>query len=284
MNRDAGKFVGPILIVLGLFMLLSQLGLPAFGMLWPLLLLVVGGAMIWRYRQSREDSGMVFTGVLLALLALFFQFVQWDWVDIGRHWPFFVLAPGIAFLVMSRADAERGDAAVPGWILVGLALIFYFFSLGFFVALLQVIFKIVVIVGKVVIPLGLIALGGWLLFGRGRGLGHERNAFPEKIDPHPPTPEPDAGGPAGGLAVDPGPDAFAEPMDAEEEGSKQEPAAEPGAEPGEGAETERPDDGRPEASTEPVADEERLRDPGSETGIDDVIEDAEVEDDDERRP
>lgn len=188
-----GKIAGPALIVVGLLMLLGQMGMPLFGVLWPLILLAIGVGMILRYRQGGEDSGLIFSGVLLILLTLLLLGAKADVLQLSRHWPAFLGVIGISFLAMAQVDSKRRDAMVPGWICLGLAAVLYFFSLGLFTKLLGFLVRLLGTLLKVVIPLGLMGLGGWLLFHD----RHDRSEaggtdFPEKVSPvGDPGPEPE---------------------------------------------------------------------------------------------
>lgn len=182
MGPHGNRILGTALVAIGLLMLLSEMGLTGLGWLWPSILLVIGVAMLYGYYRERDDSGKVFTASTLVLLSFFFLLSHRDAIETTRHWPFFLLAPGIGLLVMSRVDAQRRDAMVPGWILVGVAAVGYFFSLGIFSRLVALLFGLVGLILKVVVPVGLIGLGGWLLFSHRRTF-ERGSAFPEKVEP-----------------------------------------------------------------------------------------------------
>jgi hypothetical protein len=183
MARRSGTVMGPLLIVVGLLMLLPQVGFPGIGFLWPMLVLAVGVGLLLRYFQTHDDSGFAFTGALLVLLGAFFQLYRWFDFPMGDHWPFFVLAPGLAMLTMATLDRHRRDALVPAGVLIGLSLIFYLFASGFFHQLFRGLVALLRFIVRIGVPVGLIALGAWLLFGRRRGLGQENLGFPEKVEP-----------------------------------------------------------------------------------------------------
>ncbi len=182
MGPHGNRILGTALVAIGLLMLLSEMGLTGLGWLWPSILLVIGVAMLYGYYRERDDSGKVFTATTIVLLSFFFLLSHQGALDTSRHWPFFVLAPGIGLLVMSRVDAQRRDAMVPGWIMVGAAAVGYFFSLGIFSRLVALLFGLVGLILKVAVPVGLIGLGGWLLFSHRRTF-ERGSAFPEKVEP-----------------------------------------------------------------------------------------------------
>ena len=192
----SNRTVGITLVVIGLLILLGQMGVAFLGWIWPVLLGVIGAGLLWSWYTQGHDSSKVFGGVLLVLLALFFLFMRREHVDMFRHWPFFVLAPGIALLVMARVDRSRRDASVPGWIAIGAALVLYFFTSGLFAGLMGFIFGLIGLVLRLLVPLALIGLGGWIIMNyRQGGADAAAGPVPEKYEPRPPMPaeEPEAG-------------------------------------------------------------------------------------------
>ncbi len=226
--NGGGKIAGPALILVGLLMLLGQMGMPAFGVLWPLILLAIGVGMLLRYRQGGEDSGLVFSGVLLVVATILFLGAKWGELSLARHWPAFLVGVGISFLAMAQVDSKRRDAMVPGWICLGLAAVFYFFTLGLFLGLLKFVVGIVGTLLKVIIPLVLMGFGGWLIFHdrQDQESGGSRD-FPEKVSPEAPAEAPAEAAEA--PAADPGVEEMADPPP--EADVEEEPAAEPAVEP-----------------------------------------------------
>jgi hypothetical protein len=261
--NGGGKIAGPALILVGLLMLLGQLGMPVFGVLWPLILLAIGVGMILRYRQGGEDSGLVFSGVLLILLTVLLLGARADLLSLGRHWPAFLAAVGVSFLAMAQVDSKRRDAMVPGWICLGLAAVLYFFSLGLFARLIEFLVRVIGTLLKVIIPLALMAFGGWLIFhDRQEQSGESGPSFPEKVSPE--APETETSAAETGPMATPSPEDDVE--DAEYEAvAEDEPTDEPVEEPEKQRISEEPTD-------EPV--EEPVEEPADEP----------EEDDDEPRP
>jgi phage shock protein C len=57
-KRDRGNIIGGIvLIVLGLLFLADRFLDVRFGDLWPLILVAIGGAMLWRSRDDGRPQG-----------------------------------------------------------------------------------------------------------------------------------------------------------------------------------------------------------------------------------
>src|SRR5512134_3961800 len=99
--------LGPLLVAAGFLMLLAQLGLPGLGRLWPLLLLALGGGLLMLYLRGEGsgDEALLFYGLLGLLMGVFFQLVAWRWIGLARHWPFFLLAPGLALGAVALVSA-----------------------------------------------------------------------------------------------------------------------------------------------------------------------------------
>jgi hypothetical protein len=184
----SNRIVGITLVVIGLLILLGQMGVDFLGWVWPILLCVIGAALLWSWYTRGDDSGKVFSGALLVLLALFFLFMRRGDADMIRHWPFFVLAPGISLLVMSRVDRSRRDASVPGWIAIGAALVLYFFTSGLFLGLVGFLFGLIGMVLRLLVPLALVGLGAWMIMNnrhRARDASGPGAPMPEKYEPAP---------------------------------------------------------------------------------------------------
>lgn len=181
----SNRIVGITLVVIGVLILLGQLGVDFFGWLWPILLCVIGAGLLWSWYTRADDSGKVFSGTLLILLACFFLFMRRDSTQMEHHWPFFVLAPGLALLAMSRVDRTRRDASVPGWIAVAAALVLYFFSSGLFLGLMGFIFGLIGLVLRLLVPVALVGLGAWMLVNHRRREQSTAPPLPEKYEPAP---------------------------------------------------------------------------------------------------
>lgn len=184
----SNRIVGITLVVIGALILLGQIGVDFFGWLWPVLLCVIGAGLLWSWYTRSDDSGKVFSGVLLILLACFFLYMRRDSSHIEQHWPFFVLAPGLSLLAMARADRSRRDASVPGWIAIASALVLYFFSSGLFMGLMGFLFGLIGLVLRLLVPVALVGLGAWMLMNNRRREQVEKVPLPEKYEPAPAAP------------------------------------------------------------------------------------------------
>ena len=187
MGDHGNRVMGAALVGIGLLMLLGELGVTPLKWLWPLAVLVIGAIVLFDYRRKRDDSGKVFTGTTLILIGAFLLAVTGA-LPMQEHWPFFLAAPGLGLLAMAKADPRRRDAMVPGWMAIAGAAVLYFFTLGIFVGLLEIVFDLLGLILKVVVPLGLIAGGAWMLFQQHQAR-RDREEFPEKVEPDGPVGE-----------------------------------------------------------------------------------------------
>jgi len=184
MGDHGNRVMGAALVGIGLLMLLGELGVTPLKWLWPLAVVVIGAIVLFDYRRKRADSGQVFTGTTLILIGAFLLLITAG-LSMQDHWPFFLAAPGLGLLAMARVDPRRRDAMVPGWMAIAGAAVLYFFTLGIFVGLLEIVFDLLGLVLKVIVPLGLIAGGAWMLFQQHQAR-RDREEFPEKVEPEGP--------------------------------------------------------------------------------------------------
>lgn len=132
-NRSGNIIGGLVLITIGIWFLLSALGLrlPGIGRFWPIFPTLAGLAFIIAYFRQR-DAGFLIPGVAAFLTGLFFFLFtlgRVDWSQMGRLWPVFPLIGGLAFLAtyLSERDAGLLFPAVGG---IAVGVIGLFFTLG----------------------------------------------------------------------------------------------------------------------------------------------------------
>lgn len=130
MKEKKSLIWGLILIIIGLIFLGNNLGwfYLSWNNLWPLLM-VGGGILFWfGWLTNRKESGLIMPGTILigyGLLFLYCTLYGWDYME--NLWQVFLLMPGLGFLLMYLLPPqhERG-LLIPGFILTGMALIFWF--------------------------------------------------------------------------------------------------------------------------------------------------------------
>ncbi len=121
-DRSGVLWVGLGLIGLGVVLLVATI--LGWDTIWPAFPLL-GGLVFWGgYVDSGfKDEGFAFTGTLAFLIGLFFfgfTLRFWEWGDMERLWPVFVLIAGAAFFVMFLAQRAERDLGVLGVSLVAL--------------------------------------------------------------------------------------------------------------------------------------------------------------------
>ena len=127
MRKRSSIIPATVLILLGLFFLLSNLGaLKGLDLsaeeLWPGFVVLAGLAFLFQYLLGARDPGLVFVGTAATLLGLFFFLFTLnvelpfefenvkgpiDWGDSAYLWPAYPLIGGIAFVMMAILSRER---------------------------------------------------------------------------------------------------------------------------------------------------------------------------------
>lgn len=137
---------GLVLILLGAWLLLPQLGisLPGLQQLWPVFIILGGLSNFWQYFTGRErDSGKIFSAVAAIGLGLFFLLFtltvrlpvlgRINWEDMPRLWPTFLLIGGTALLGRFVASVPKQYAlAWNGLLTIIIGLVLFAFTLNFF--------------------------------------------------------------------------------------------------------------------------------------------------------
>jgi hypothetical protein len=103
MNRSGTIVVGTLLILLGIYLFLTEYGFFfRINMSWPAVLIVLGGVLILAYYSSKPRSGYLRGGTILVALGVYFTIVH-DILE-PRHaypelWPGIIIAIGVGQLV-----------------------------------------------------------------------------------------------------------------------------------------------------------------------------------------
>ena len=131
--KDAYKAI--FLIVAGILLLLANLHIIDIAIhdLWPLAIIFAGVMSLQQWLSEKENTGHLFTAVLLLVIGLFFQILtatSWSYVEV--FWPIFILAPGLAMLARSFAsDGEDKGSRISAFILIGVASVFFILNSPF---------------------------------------------------------------------------------------------------------------------------------------------------------
>lgn len=131
MDRRFTILVGIGLVFVGAIILFSEYGFPfRLRMSWPVILLVIGGAMIVAYLTSKPRKNLLFGGSVVFWLGIFFLLMEnllRQTYGYGRLWPGFIIVLGLAHLttaVLNPAMKRQMTAAV-AFIALGVVLLFF---------------------------------------------------------------------------------------------------------------------------------------------------------------
>jgi hypothetical protein len=125
--------LGVVLIIVGfLFLLVSNHLILGWEDVWPLFPLL-GGIFFLKLSAARKDSEIVFIGMALLLLGVFFlcfTFGVLDWDNMQTLWPTFPLIGGASFLAVAVTRRNSTGSFVVGIVALLLAFLGYLYTGG----------------------------------------------------------------------------------------------------------------------------------------------------------
>jgi hypothetical protein len=124
MNKSV--ITGITLIVIGLvFLLPNFIEELTLRELWPVLMLGPGLLFFAAFFADRKSYGLLMPGSILTTLGLLFLYCTiFGWYWMRELWPFYLIGPGIGFLLMYYFGKKETGLLVPGTILTLLGVIF----------------------------------------------------------------------------------------------------------------------------------------------------------------
>ncbi len=132
MNRTQTIIIGVALIVLGAYLLLSEYGYPfRIHVSWPVILLVVGGALIAAFFISKPKTGYLFSGSLVLWLGVFFLLMENAfeyYYGYSRLWPGFIIVVGLAHLTTAILNPAAKKHLGPATFFIAAGTVLMFFS------------------------------------------------------------------------------------------------------------------------------------------------------------
>jgi len=125
MQSNRSPLPGILLIVLGVFFLFANIADVHLGSFWPVFVFGLGVAFIVMFLRDRKNYGVLMPGTILTVIGLLFLACTiYGWDQMERLWPFFVMAPGLGFVMMYLFGKRERGLLIPAGILTGLGLIF----------------------------------------------------------------------------------------------------------------------------------------------------------------
>ncbi|RPH37952.1 hypothetical protein EHM92_01365 [bacterium] len=125
MQSPRSPLPGIILIVLGVLFLIANFADVHLGSFWPIFVLGLGVAFIIMFFRDRNNYGVLMPGTILTVIGiLFFACTFYGWDQMEYLWPFFIIAPGLGFLMIYLFGKQERGLLIPAGILTGLGLVF----------------------------------------------------------------------------------------------------------------------------------------------------------------
>jgi hypothetical protein len=116
---------GIILIVLGIIFLLPNVTNLRTRELWPIFVLGTGIVFFIAFLYDRPRYGLLMPASILTIVGLMFFYCVFEgWYMMQNIWPFFIIAPGLGFLLMYFFGKKELGLLIPGGILSALGLFF----------------------------------------------------------------------------------------------------------------------------------------------------------------
>ncbi len=168
-NQDTGRTITAItLIGVGaLFLLAQTFNFSLFGALWPLFVLIPGGAFLYfALTGGKDKAGLAVPGAIIGGTGaiLMYQNLTGHWESWAYAWLLYPVFLGLALQFMGRRTGDQGTYNTGGGFV-------RFGGIAFLIA--AAMFELVIfggggILGGLALPLLLIGLGGLMLFRGGR--------------------------------------------------------------------------------------------------------------------
>lgn len=126
---------GAVFSFLGVLLLLRTTGnLPSYSALWPALLIAVGLLLLYFALVRGASERYILIGMVCTLVGIYVLLSNTilSEKDLKKFWPVFMTIVGISFIPYGykKQGNARVVLLVPAWAIIGLSLVFLFFSLG----------------------------------------------------------------------------------------------------------------------------------------------------------
>ena len=157
MTRGQTVIIAIVLIAVGALMLLSRYGLPFLqSVSWPLVLVVIGSAMMAAFYISKPKKIYLLNGSILVWLGIYFFVVEnflEAYYSYDQLWPGIIIAVGVGQSTASLMSSKLRYHIITGLMLIAGGSALFFFTYGGFEGLSYSNF--IVLVSAVLILIGL---------------------------------------------------------------------------------------------------------------------------------
>jgi hypothetical protein len=133
MTRGQTVLTAVILIAAGILMLVAQYGLPFYiEFSWPMILLVIGGAMIAAFYLTKPKKGYLLNGCIVLWLGFYFLTMESRlgfYFGYDRLWPGLLLAVGLGQLTAAALSRELRLYMIGAVIVAGGGAVLLYFTI-----------------------------------------------------------------------------------------------------------------------------------------------------------
>ena len=116
---------GITLVALGILFLIPRLFHVHLADLWPLLMIGGGVAFFFGFIADRSNYGLLMPGTILTVIGLLIFYCTVEgWYMMETLWPFFIIAPGLGFVLMYLFGRKERGLLIPAGILLAVGSFF----------------------------------------------------------------------------------------------------------------------------------------------------------------
>jgi len=116
---------GILLIVLGIALLVGNLGYFSLLDFWPILIVLAGILFFIQWLTDRENYGLLMPTTIMITTGILFLYCQlYGWYQMKDLWPIFIMAPGAGFMLMYLLGEQETGLLIPGGIMLTVGILF----------------------------------------------------------------------------------------------------------------------------------------------------------------
>jgi hypothetical protein len=134
MTQKGTVFVGILLIIFGAYLLLSEYGFGfRINLSWPIILIVLGLALLVGYYTSKPKIDYLRGGFILIALGIYFYVIH-EIIGTGHgysnYWPGIIIAVGIGLMAAGALNRDDRRTLTSGMIVTGVGAVLQYFTLA----------------------------------------------------------------------------------------------------------------------------------------------------------